>query len=228
MAETTSISGWDWDTNHVNTTATATGGTFKPEDFVEAGTVLILAGPSKLAENDVAIKTTQLIPIGLVDQFSVSQQKNIQQIFEIGSKLNYVVPGRTVGQIQIARAFFDGASLMKALTAQRGGTENPSAANAAGGGLYSITDNFTKADVAQVGSGNFYANLASSFFDISHGICLMFRDQKKDNVAMLYFEDCLISAHNFGISAQQNIIQEACSITYSRIVPVAVAATALK
>jgi len=217
MAMTKKIEDWKWDTQNIGVlgsseeAAGTTPSELKPGDFIEGGTTLILSGPARV--EDLAGLTAQLIPIGMLDNVSVSQQKNVQQIFEIGSKLAHIVPGRTMGQLQLGRVFFDGDSLMKAMYA---GSNN-----------FSITEQklatgMTAAETSKSTSGRFAANLASSYFDQPHGLCFMFKDQSGGEVATIYFEDCMINSHQFSINAQANIIQEGASVMFRRIVPIEV------
>ena len=222
-------SGWDWDNNSVEVrSGGAAKGQLSPADFIEGGTTLILSGPR--LSRDLA--GSDLIPIGMLSSVSVSQQKNVQQIFEIGSKLAHIVPGRTMGQMQLGRVFFDGDSLMKALYSGTGNTVDADGKITEGSGVVngaaapaSTTDGVTTAgkgvaSASQVNSGKFAANLASSYFDLPHGLCFMFKDQSGEDVSTIYFEDCMINSHQFSIDSMANIIQEGCSIMFRRIVPI--------
>ena len=46
--------------------------------------------------------------IGVVQNASVAQNKQLAEIFEIGSKESYFIPGRTVIQATISRVMIDG------------------------------------------------------------------------------------------------------------------------
>ena len=222
MGMTTQFEDWEWDEKNIavktpdSTTGVSTNKELKPSDFIEGGTTLILSGPARA--DTLSSEWAKLIPIGMLDNVSVSQQKNVQQIFEIGSKLAHIVPGRTMGQLQLGRVFFDGDSLMKALYS---GSESPVtvAEEAAKGATTDASGTVTAASVSKTTSGRFAANLASSYFDQPHGLCFMFKSQNGKEVSTIYFEDCMINSHQFSINAQANIIQEGASIMFRRIVP---------
>jgi len=222
---TNGVGDWDWDNKSVavqNNTAAADKG-LSPADFIEGGTTLILSGPRLVSQ--LTGGAASLVPIGMLDNVSVSQQKNIQQIFEIGSKLAHIVPGRTMGQMQLGRVFFDGDSLLKAMYAGSGYKFDAATKTASSEFDTGVTSNQNfENSVAEVNSGKFAANLASSYFDLPHGLCFMFKDQSGGEVATIYFEDCMINSHQFSINAQANIIQEGASLMFRRIVPVEVSA----
>src|ERR1035437_32482 len=108
--------GWNWETRHVSgsfndATNPDAQGAVSIVDIVEAGTILIAAGPADL---DVAMAKgggINIVPIGLVESAQINMSKPLSRIFEIGSKLSYIIPGRTVGGISINRVFLDGPSL---------------------------------------------------------------------------------------------------------------------
>ena len=95
---------WDWENQHVN--QSYDDGSQKDVsvyDIIESGTVLIAAGPASLtAATQVSVNGGtnngfRLVPIGLVETATVAMSKPLSRIFEIGSKLSYIIPGRTVG-----------------------------------------------------------------------------------------------------------------------------------
>ena len=77
-------------------------------DIVESGTVLIAAGPSDLDKASEDPDGFRVVPIGLIETVQISMNKPLSRIFEIGSKLSYIIPGRTVSGISLSRVFFDG------------------------------------------------------------------------------------------------------------------------
>ena len=102
----------DWsDTNGPNTTqhhdvyGTGTG-------FVSSESVILAAGhPSISAQGDIST----LVPIGLVENANIQQNKALQQLFEVGSRRPFFIPGRHQIQAALSRVMFNGPSLMKAL-----------------------------------------------------------------------------------------------------------------
>ena len=96
--------GWSWEDAHVSQAYISPQGIVTNEsiainDIVESGTVLIAAGPSDLTKASEDGEGYRIVPIGLVETAQISMNKPLSRIFEIGSKLSYLIPGRTVGGI---------------------------------------------------------------------------------------------------------------------------------
>lgn len=227
---------WDWEDAHVSQSYTTEEGGLPQDvsvnDIVEAGTVLISAGPADL---DVAFDSAEnpdgarIVPIGLVETVNISTNKPLSRIFEIGSKLSYIIPGRTVGGMTMSRVFFDGPSLLKALYA---GEVKEDAASQDSKYAKFISNKYTNEngeeqfqEFSHIGSGNLAMNLASSFFDQPVGLSFLFKDQQADLVGHIYFEGCRVSAHNLGISANMNVLTESLSMEFIRCRPVVTRAT---
>lgn len=51
--------------------------------------------------------------VGLIQQLNLSQQRQVQRLFEVGNEEVELVPSKTVNRLQINRVLFDGPSLMK-------------------------------------------------------------------------------------------------------------------
>jgi len=227
--------GWDWERSHVSQAYTVqgdgSGGTISGtpvsiNDIVEAGTVLIAAGPADL---DSALDVTggtdgiRIVPIGLIETAQISMSKPLSRIFEIGSQLSYIIPGRTVGGISLSRVFFDGPSLLKAI--YRGEVKEDAAD--VGHKYAKFSSNSYKVNGVEayqkfdhIGSGHLAMNLASAFFNQPVGLAFYFRDQHNDQVASIYFEGCQVSTHNLGISANMNVLTEAINMEFVRCRPI--------
>lgn len=233
--------GWDWEENHVTGSfSDIEGGTedISISDIVEAGTVLIAAGPADL---DSALGTARgapaigdaeavapsltgirIVPIGLVETAQINMNKPLSRIFEIGSKLSYIIPGRTVGGIALNRVFFDGPSLLKMLYAGEvtsdSATSTKKNTTFTSGAIAGVNQ-----ETAHIGSGNLAMNLASSFFEQPIGLAFYFQDQSKDVVSQIYFEGCQVTTYNMGISANMNVLTESVNMEFVRCRPIVVA-----
>lgn len=219
---------WDWQEAHVSQ-AYVTGDDVKGDaararaisinDIVESGTVLIAAGPADL---DKAIAKSKdgirIVPIGLVETAQIGMSKPLSRIFEIGSQLSYIIPGRTVGGISLSRVFFDGPSLLKALYMGEVVADYATDRNKYAKFASSSIDDYQK--FANIGSGNLAMNLASSFFDQPCGLAFFFKDQGNDLVGQTYFEGCRVSSYNLGISANMNVLTEAVNMEFVRCRPI--------
>jgi len=231
-------SSWNWEEQHVSQAYISPQGIQEKQsigvhDIIEAGTVLIAAGPADL---DAASGYTanvddplgggiRIVPIGLVETAQISLNKPLSRIFEIGSKLSYIISGRTVGGISLSRVFFDGPSILKALymgeiKADFASQYHKYAEFASS--PYMGTDGLQEAyqKMASIGSGNLAMNLASSFFDQPLGLAFFFKDQQTDMVGQTYFEGCKISTYNLGISANMNVLTESVNMEFVRCRPI--------
>jgi len=227
--------GWNWEDAHVSQAYIAPQGIdFKESvainDIVESGTVLIAAGPAdldKAAANtnpDGSVDGMRIVPIGLVETAQISLNKPLSRIFEIGSKLSYIIPGRTVGGISLSRVFFDGPSLLKIIYAGEIKSDYASIKNKYAKFMSNPYLDPTGTELYQefsnIGSGNLAMNLASSFFEQPIGLAFYFKDQQDDTVGQTYFEGCRISTYNLGISANMNVLTESINMEFVRCRPI--------
>jgi len=173
------------------------------QNFISSESIVLCSGPPRSADSNI----DNLIPIGLIESASVIQNKQVQQLFEVGSRRPFIVPGRTRIQVGLSRVLFNGDSLLGAIT-----RNNPEGVEPAG-----VEVNLQgEIDV----QGRFYMNLASDFFNRPHGLGLVFSDSEDEYVALVYFEDCIIQAHQMTWGANQTVIVENCNIITDAIVPV--------
>ena len=230
--------GWSWEDQHVsqayNTpTGIDTKASIAINDIVESGTVLIAAGPSDLnaaqggGSGDIGLSADstgiRIVPIGLVETAQISMSKPLSRIFEIGSKLSYLIPGRTVGGISLSRVFFDGPSLLKALyfgEVKADFSKANSKFAQFASNKYDLNGTEAYQKFASIGSGNLAMNLASSFFEQPVGLAFFFKDQQSDTVGQTYFEGCRISTYNLGISANMNVLTESVNMEFVRCRPI--------
>ncbi len=82
--------------------------------YLSSESAIITVGPAKFSGN-----FTELVPVGMVQSFQIQQSRAGQQIFEIGGRLPFNVPGRNTIQGSISRVLFDGPSLNYALYTQK-------------------------------------------------------------------------------------------------------------
>ena len=200
----------DWKFKEGHVQAVPEGG-----DFLSSESCVICAGPPTIPET-----IQNVVPIGLVQNATVTQNKQIQQLYEIGSRQPIFIPGRTVVQAALSRILFDGPSLMRAVykiydgSAVNTDTSVPvdSATNPenAPGNPYT-TDSTEQA--------KFYINLASEFFNRPLGLAFFLNDMEDDNYGGFYLENCYIQSHQLSIAGQQTILVENVGIRCSRVVP---------
>lgn len=215
-------SGWDWENSHVSQSYTAADQSkdVSVYDIVESGTVLIAAGPADLT-GATQQGATRIVPIGLVETATVAMSKPLSRIFEIGSKLSYIISGRTVGEIALARVLFDGPSLLKVL--YQGEVASDQQMNTGEKQvIFRSNPSGRSIKTAPIGSGNIAMNLASSFFDQPIGLAFFFRDRENQAVSTVYFEGCRVSTWNIGIAANMNVLTESIRMEFIQCTPIVV------
>lgn len=183
------------------------------QDFVEAGTVLIAAAPAIVKPTDVF----RAVPIGMIESAVVAHNKPINRIFEIGSKVSYLIPGRGMGNMQISRVFFDGDSILKAL--YWGEVNDYREQNDSFDAKFqssSPTDNDYTKFAMRPWSKRLAIDLMHTFFDRAFGLVFYFCDSQKDTLGIMYFEGCMVSSHSIGITAAANVITEGVAIDFVR------------
>ena len=207
--------------------------------YATAGFTMLAAGPPRLANIGGAAGIAQAVagsgqaanqivmPIGIVQQFSLSQSRNFSRIFEIGSERSYFIAGRTVGQISLGRIYYHGASLLRTMYAYYQDLLPPTLVPAmfpnAGAAAMSNPHDV----IIPPGYENIYLNLASDLFAQPIGMMMYVRDVNLDALAAIYAEACYIPNHTWATDSQGVLIQENIAIQYERIVPVSISALTL-
>jgi hypothetical protein len=187
----------------------------KNENFVSSESIVICAGPAFV---DAKIDLQgQLFPIGILESAAVVQNKQIQQLFEIGSRKPYMIPGRTRVQIGLSRVIFNGDSLLAAM--YYGHTDYK--------GILPVHDASEdspghSSNYPSTGEGNFYLNLASSFFNKPFGLALIIHDSEDEQTAMILVQNCMVQSHQMNIGANQTIVMENVNIIADSIQPIIV------
>lgn len=241
---TTSIENWDFHNFHVQ--QELFGG-----EFVSAETTLVAAGPPRLS--DLGAQTGQGVevtptpaedfayPIGLLENVGLSQSKQLQRIFEIGSSRSYFVPGRVVGSVTLGRVLYHGPSLLKTLYAyysqpngtlfnfmhlpktatitRRNGcivTRDPDAKLLDLGSLQDCLHDVRM----RPGYDDFYLNLASDLFNQPTGLLFYFKNGTDNTVGAVYLEECHLQGHQISVSSGSVLIMEGASMQFDRLVPV--------
>lgn len=207
--------------------------------YVNAGHTLLAAGPPRIANIGGAAAFAAAIsgkgqaanqvvyPMGLIQNFGLSHNRQFSRIFEIGSERSYFISGRTVGQLNLGRLYYHGASMLRILYAYYQDLIPPTL----------VTPMFPNAGAAAManphdvvipaGYENIYLNLASDLFAQPVGIMFYIRDVNQDSLGALYFEACYVPQHGLQTDSQGVLIQEQAGIQFERAVPVAISALTL-
>jgi len=175
-------------------------------DFVSSESVLLLASPDPIyGENSL----DQAVAVALAQDMQLSQQRQANQLFEIGSRRKYTFSsGRVSGQLNLSRILFDGPNLMKSLMS----------IDVAGG----TTDTFSIANDAttvgdHAGYGEFFINLGATLFSQPIGLFIVLRDVGNQNVGAVFLQEAYIVSHGMNVSSNQPFIGENVSILFEGV-----------
>jgi hypothetical protein len=201
------------------------------DKFINAASTLIAAGPPQFKDTTGGgqiqvgdgLNTLKnfVFPIGIIEAMSLSQARQLQRLFEIGSKRSYFVPGRNVGQLSLTRTLFDGPSLMRMLMAYFPDeliNQFDSTQLLASGAAVPAGD-----IINAPGFGDFWINLDSEVFDNPMGILIAHKASDGDNYGAFYLENVYLNSQQMSVSATSTLIAEGVTMQYDRMVPVRVA-----
>lgn len=206
--------------------------------FLSGESAVVVAGPAELDPNQAA---GSLIPVGLVQQAQLAQNKQLNQIFEIGGRVPFFVPSRVNVRASLSRILFDGPSLFYALYQRQDGNEttvppiasfstgssgsynNPTAPYAPEGNIARPPE----VDQEQSDPGLFWSNLGSGIFNRPLGLGFVLFDMEGEAYGGAYLEKCFVQSHNFGISANATVLAENVSLVATRLRPISAASIAI-
>lgn len=212
MANTT-YNDWNFKTGPVDGFIGPGGdGNYVGENYVSSESVLICTGPPRFSG------LTNVIPIGVIQNFNLGQNKNIQQFFEVGSKDTVLLPGKTFIQATLSRILFNGPSLMKVMMladSVKNAVPDDDPAKA----RLSIVD-YQLDPNHSPGNGEFFLNLASDAFDKPVGLAMIMHDIDDDAYGGVYLEYVLANTHNLSIAAGQTVIAETMGLRIGKIKPI--------
>jgi hypothetical protein len=207
--------------------------------FLNASFTLLAAGPPRISNVGSAVFTGDILasanadqivfPIGIVQNFNISHNRQFTRVWEVGSERSFWISGRTVGQIGLSRILYMGPSLLKTMYAYYQDLVPPTLVNSLLGAtnLGFITAPNPHDVKIPPGYENMVLNLASDMFAQPIGLMAYFRDSNEDTYGAAYLESCVIPSHGLATDAQGTIIQENAAAQFERLVPVAVTATKL-
>lgn len=239
---TTSFNNWDFHNHHVQ--SELIGG-----EFVSAETTLVAAGPPRLTDitggpsgDDQTVDTSQegdmVFPIGVLENVGLSQSKQLQRVFEIGSSRSYFIPGRTIGSLTLGRILYHGPSLLKVLYAhykQSAGDlnflHNGVGAKISQGGVDVPDPNATLLNLPELqkqlhrvrfnpGYDDLWLNLASDLFNQPTGLALYFRNAMDVTIGAVYLEECYVQGHQMSISSGSVMVMEGASLQFDQVRPI--------
>jgi hypothetical protein len=197
---------WDFRNKHVQPEDLARG-----ENFVSSESIVVCAlnwGNEGSLDPGNPVGGDDLIPIGVLENATVVQNKQLQQIFEIGSRIPFFIPGRTYIQVNLARVLFNGSSLMAILYADRDDSAWADTPDAPGG---------TYVDEGNVAQYKYYANLASSFFNKPTSLAFIINDSEDEPTGAMVLRDAYLQNYQLSVTGQQTIVLENATMRCARI-----------
>jgi hypothetical protein len=207
--------------------------------YVNAGFMLLAAGPPRIANIGGAASFAQalsgngqsanqiVLPIGVLQNFNVSHNRQFSRIFEIGSERSYFISGRTVGQLSLGRIYYHGASLLRILYAYYRDDIGPTLIPSMWPNAGAATQANPHDVIIPPGYENIYINLASDLFAQPIGILMYIRDINQDALGAVYFEACYLPNHAMATDSQGVLLQENVGMQFERAVPVSISALTL-
>ena len=207
--------------------------------FLNASFTMLAAGPPRLANLGLGFGVGTALtegagddivyPIGIVQNFNLSHNRQFNRVWEIGSERSFFISGRTVGQMGLSRIMYHGPSLLRVLYAYYQdlfpATVIPSVIGPDNKGALTVA-NPHDVKIAP-GYENLYLNLASDLFNQPVGIMEYLRDSNEDTVGSVYLESCYIPNHTLATDAQGTVLQENAAVQFERAFAVAVSALPL-
>ena len=212
----------------------------KDGQFLNASFTLLAAGPPRLAMlgggSSFAASAAStgaaddiVFPIGIIQNFNLSHNRQFNRIFEIGSERSFFISGRTVGQLGLSRVVYHGPSLLRVMYAYYQDLVGPTVSQSVIGAnnLGSMTVANQHNVKIPPGYENLYLNLASDLFAQPMGLMAYFRDSNEDTVGACYMEACYIPSHTIATDSQGTVIQENIAVQFERLLPIAVSSLPL-
>lgn len=135
---------------------------------------------------------TSFKPVGLIQSFDHTESRDVERIFELGSDVPYLVPGRTVGQLNLSRVMISGKDLLNVVYGNDQATDSSN-------WMKSIKDISKPIDLLFVA----YTNTNNA--------------DTKPTMFYRQFTNCVITSRQEQISAGTITITEGMSIMYEKI-----------
>jgi hypothetical protein len=159
------------------------------KNFLSAARCIIYARPTKVAASGTDAVFSK---IGVIQGYNWSEQKQIEMIFELGSDIPYLIPGRVTGQISLSRILIAGADLTNL--------------------FYAATDDITDGKTKMSGWKRSIRDIT-----IPLDLLITYYDQASTAIYTRLFSTCWIQARQESISAGQIIVSENVSIMYQNV-----------
>jgi hypothetical protein len=200
------LGNWSFKDSHVDTDVFTDG-----RDYISSESMVLCAGGPRLGTD-----INQCRPIGVVEGVQFSQSKQVQQLYEIGSRESYVVPGRVRSQVGLSRVLFNGPSLLKSISWFSKRFSDDPVLPSKPGQPWPLTGSQTPDD-----EGKYFGNLYSDFFNRPMGLALIINDSEDERYGGLYLENAYITSHQMSLQAGQTVVMENASVLCTNVVSLA-------
>ena len=172
--------------------------------FVTGETCALCCGAPTLAMSE---DFGSIYVVGSIQTVAVSQQKQLQFLWEMGSRRGTIIPGRSAAQITISKAQIHGPSLLKS--------------------FYAYLDQAViDALYDKPGTGDMWLNLNSEIFNRPVGIGLIMRDLEASLWSSFFFEGTYFGSHQFATGANTLVLGENVAGRCEAIAPLPLAGVA--
>lgn len=106
MDSNIAVNNWAYKDSHIQSGV-------NQNSFMSAAKTIVYAAPNTGGTDVDTLGTFS--PIGVLQGYNWQENRQIEMIFEIGSELPYLIPGRTTGQISLSRMLLYGVDLTNVL-----------------------------------------------------------------------------------------------------------------
>lgn len=194
-------------------------------NHISTANVSVSFAPPKLTENNT---NSNAITVGLIQDLSLSQQRNIVKFFEYGNDEYQMVTGKSRTRATINRVLFDGPSILKYYGYAYKDTDmlDHKMFGAYEGMMSDLGEELGRTklnDKRMPGSGDFWVNLTSELFDNPIGIFINIKQRMPNghlqDYGGVFLENCLISSHVLQMNSQNRIMTENIQMEVGRPIP---------
>ena len=212
---------WDWKNEYVSDFSSAQDGYERFAQYsATPDTTILYAGPARFTAISSSNEGSVLIPIGLADGITLSDNTQLTRLFEIGSNRSFFTRGKNMPNLGFQKLLAAQANILYAL-------ERVSA-----GAFQDILDSRGETSPGPLGPiPSIMMNLNSEVFGIPFGLLMVFKTRGNSNIsgateptgsilAAVYLEYAMIESWNVSVQTTSVVVAEGVGIQFDRVVPV--------
>lgn len=191
-------------------------------NHISTSGVLVSFAPPELSRDNISRKATT---VGLIQNLSLNQQRQVLKFFEYGNEEYQMVAGKPRHTLSINRALFDGPSLLKYIGYAYSENDHR------GSPLFyrelmsdlGYTDGSLLSEVP--GTSDFWVNLASDLFENPIGIFINIKQKmpngRKVDYGGVFLENCIVNNHSITFDSNRRLLVEQMTMEVGRPIPLA-------